>query len=150
MGKVSRTRGMCICGVICLKGEGQLRTMKHDLDACLSSPRIRKTGLMLTFITSGDLLLMSFMKFSHTFHNLSSMRLSQFNSDTEKFVPDGFQKCSKMNTTSYGLVKWTSGRLLGRGDRQACATSGYMPESQWGLWRKINMLYLVVTLKLFG
>jgi hypothetical protein len=30
---------------------------------------------------------------------MSSMRLSQFSSDTEKFVPDGFQERSQMNTS---------------------------------------------------
>jgi hypothetical protein len=39
---------------------------------------------MLTFLKTGDSLLMSFMKFSHIFRGLSSTRLSQFNSDTEK------------------------------------------------------------------
>jgi hypothetical protein len=44
--------------------------------------------------------------------------LSQFKFNTEKFVPDWFQKCSQMNTSrriklnSYGLVKSTGGRLL--------------------------------------
>jgi hypothetical protein len=40
---------------------------------------------------------------------------------------------------SYGLVRWTGGRLLWREDHQACAMSGQMPESQWGLCRKINV-----------
>jgi hypothetical protein len=41
--------------------------------------------------------------------------------------------------------------LPGRGDREACATSGHVHESQWGLRRKISTCcYLLVTLKLFG
>jgi hypothetical protein len=50
---------------------------------------LEDTGLMLTFVKIGDSPLMSFMKFSPMFRDLSSMKLSQFNSDTEKFVPDG-------------------------------------------------------------
>jgi hypothetical protein len=66
-----------------------------------------------TFVKTADSLLMSLMKFSHMFRDLSSARLSQFNYDTEKFVSDEFQECSQMNTNSYGLVKWTGGgRLL--------------------------------------
>jgi hypothetical protein len=38
------------------------------------------------------------------FRDLSSTRLSQFNSNTETFVPDGLQECSQMNTNSYRLV----------------------------------------------
>jgi hypothetical protein len=56
--------------------EGNVR--KHDLDACLSSPR------MPTFVKTGDLLIISFMKFSHMFRDMPSTRLSQFNSHTEK------------------------------------------------------------------
>jgi hypothetical protein len=93
---------------------------------------------MLTFVKTDNSPLMSFMKFCRMFHGLSSTRLSQFNYDTENFVPDRFQECSQMNTSSYRLVKWTGERLLGRGDSQACAVSGKMPESQWGLHRKIN------------
>jgi hypothetical protein len=26
----------------------------------------------------------------------------------KKLMPDGFQECSQLNTTSYGLVKWTN------------------------------------------
>jgi hypothetical protein len=86
---------------------------KHDLDSRLSLPMILKTGLILTFVKTGDLLLMSSMKISHIFRSLSSTRLSQFNTDTDKCVPDGFQGCSQMNTSrrnerhSYRVVKWT-------------------------------------------
>jgi hypothetical protein len=31
---------MCVSGVICLMGERQMCTVKRNLDACLSSPRI--------------------------------------------------------------------------------------------------------------
>jgi hypothetical protein len=37
----------------------------------------------------------SFMKFSLTFCNMSSTRMSQLSSDREKFMPDGFQECSQ-------------------------------------------------------
>jgi hypothetical protein len=96
--------------------------------------------LMLMFVKTGNLVLLSFMKFSHMFWDLSSTRLSQFNSDTEKFVPDGFQECSQMSSSSYGLIKWTGGWLLWLGDCQACAMPGQMPESRWELHRKINIL----------
>jgi hypothetical protein len=76
-----------------------------------------------------------FLNFRHLF----STRLSQSNSDTEKFVSNEFHECSQMNTSTYGLVKWSGGRLLRRGARQACATSRQMPGSQWGLRRKRNM-----------
>jgi hypothetical protein len=105
-------RGMCISAVICIMGEGQMWTMKCDLDTSLSSLRISKTGLMLMFAKTGSSLLMSCMKFSHMFCDLPSTRLSQFNSDKEKIVPDGFQECSQMSTSSYGLVNWIGGRLL--------------------------------------
>jgi hypothetical protein len=59
---------------------------------------------MLTFVKTGDSPLMSFMKFSHMFRNLSSTRLSQFHSNTEKFVPDGFQECSHLNTSRNAWV----------------------------------------------
>jgi hypothetical protein len=39
--------------------------------------------------------------------DLFSATLSQFNSEREKFVPNGFQECSQMNTSegnNYGLV----------------------------------------------
>jgi hypothetical protein len=62
---------------------------KCYLDAHQSSPRIWKTRLMLTFVKTDDSLLMSFMKFSHMFRDLPSIKLSQLNSDTEKFVPNG-------------------------------------------------------------
>jgi hypothetical protein len=97
--------------------------------------------LMLKFVKTGDSLLMSLMKFSHMFRDLSSKRLSEFNSDTEKFVLDRWNRSER---NSCGLVKWTRGRLLWRGDGQACATSGQMPESQC---RKIN-IYCKVKLSL--
>jgi hypothetical protein len=61
---------------------------------------------------TGNSLLMSVIKFSHMFFDL-------FTDKKEKFVPDGFQRCSQMNTSrriernSYGLVKWAGGQLLG-------------------------------------
>jgi hypothetical protein len=67
---------------------------------------------MLTYMKTGASLLMCLMKFSHMFRDLSSTRLSRVNSDAEKFVPDEFQECSQMSTSSYGLVKYTCGRLL--------------------------------------
>jgi hypothetical protein len=42
---------------------------------------------------------MSSLKFSHIFGGLSSTILWQLNSDAEKFVPEGFQECSQMNTS---------------------------------------------------
>lgn len=44
---------------------------------------------VFTFVTKGDSLLMSFVKFSLMFRDLFFTRLSQFSSHTEKFVPDG-------------------------------------------------------------
>jgi histone-lysine N-methyltransferase SETMAR len=35
MGKVSGTMGMCVSGIVCLMGEGQMCTMKCNLDAPL-------------------------------------------------------------------------------------------------------------------
>jgi hypothetical protein len=35
-------------------------------------------------------------------------------------------------------------------ERQACAASGQIPESQWGLHGKTYMMHLVATLKLLG
>jgi hypothetical protein len=46
----------------------------------------RRQGLMLTFMKTGDSLLMSDMKFCY--------------SDTETFVPDGFQECIHWRPTS--------------------------------------------------
>jgi hypothetical protein len=37
-------------------------------------------------------------EFHEVFHDLPSTRLSKFNCDTEKFVSDGLQECSEMNT----------------------------------------------------
>jgi hypothetical protein len=54
---------------------------------------------MFAFVNTGYSLLISFMKTCNTFRELSSTRLSQFNSGTEKCVPDGSQKCSQMNTS---------------------------------------------------
>jgi hypothetical protein len=49
-------------------GKGQMCTLKRTLDACLSSPRVRETELMLTFLETGD----SLLKFSQMFRDLSS------------------------------------------------------------------------------
>jgi hypothetical protein len=45
------------------------------------------------------------------FRDLSSTRLSQFNSDTEKCVPDGFQECSHLNTAEVNetVTDWLNG-----------------------------------------
>jgi hypothetical protein len=83
---------MCISGVVCLTGEGQMCTVKSDL----LSPRILNTGLMLMFMKATDSKSMTFMKFLHMFCNLSSMRLSEFHSDIEKFVPEGSQECTEV------------------------------------------------------
>jgi hypothetical protein len=37
------------------------------------------------------------------------MRLSQFNSDTEKFVPDGSHECSQMNASERTVTDWLNG-----------------------------------------
>lgn len=79
------------------------------------------------------------------FHNLSSMKLSWFNSNIHIFVPDGW----RTQGNGYRSVKLTGGSLLWHGNHQACVTQGQMLESQWGLCRKFNM-YLVVTSKLFS
>jgi hypothetical protein len=50
MRKVSWMRGMCVSGVICLMGQGQMCTMKHNVDGRLSSMRICKAGFMLTVV----------------------------------------------------------------------------------------------------
>jgi hypothetical protein len=39
---------------------------------------------------------------------------------------------------SYRLVKCMAANICG-GDHEACATSGHIPESQWGLHAKINV-----------
>jgi hypothetical protein len=49
---------------------------------------------MPTFEKTDDSLLMSFMKFSHMFRDMSSTRFSQLNSDTEQFVLYEFQEFS--------------------------------------------------------
>jgi hypothetical protein len=51
------------------------------------------------------------MKFSHVFRDVSSTRLSQFSSDTEKFVPYGFQESSQMNTnrSDRPVTDWLNG-----------------------------------------
>jgi hypothetical protein len=62
-----------------------------------------------TFLQTGDSLLMSFMKFSNMFRDLSSMRLSQVNSNIEKFVKAnwkcGIKKMTKMLLKS-GVNDW--------------------------------------------
>jgi hypothetical protein len=45
-------------------GEGQTCTTKRDLDARLSSPRIRKTGLISTFVKIDNSVFTSSMQFS--------------------------------------------------------------------------------------
>jgi hypothetical protein len=73
------------------------------------------------------------------FRDLSSTILSQFNSDTEKWQTDASWRKAKERVTDWlnGLVA----DFYDEGGRQACATSGQMPESQWGLRRKINILW---------
>jgi hypothetical protein len=56
-----------------LTGEGQMSSTKGNL----VSPRIWKTGLMLTCVETGDTLFVSFKKFSNKFRCLSSTRSSQ-------------------------------------------------------------------------
>jgi hypothetical protein len=109
-------------------GGRQTCTMKRDLDAHLSSPRIWKAWLMLMLVKTGDSLFMSFMNFP-TFCDLSSTRQSQFNSNTVNFVKDQSQEYSQMNTSrsernGYRLIKRSGSRLLWQGDSQACATHG--------------------------
>jgi hypothetical protein len=88
---------MCISSVVCLiMGEGKICRMKCSLDT-LPYHRGFERLLMPTFMKTGDSLLMSFMQFSDVFRHLSSTRLPQFNSNTEKFVPRVFQECSHMN-----------------------------------------------------
>jgi hypothetical protein len=41
--------------------------------------------------------------------DLSSTRLSLFNSDMEKCVPDEFQECSQMNTSERKSYGWLNG-----------------------------------------
>jgi hypothetical protein len=76
---------------------------RHDLDAYLLSQSIQKTGLMLMSMKTSDSLLMSFRKFYHMFFNLSSVRLSQFNSWYTKicaiWVP-------RMHTFEHKKKKW--------------------------------------------
>jgi elongation factor P hydroxylase len=82
---------------------------------------------MLTFVKIGDLLLMSFMKFFHMFFKLSSMRLSQFDFDTEQFVPDGFQECSqrghKQKNCKKQLMNWLNGLAAHFYDRSSIITT---------------------------
>jgi hypothetical protein len=83
-------KGMCVSGVVYLVGEGQTCTVKCDLGACLSSPRI--------------CLCMWKQELHEVFPYVSlsgPTRLSQISSSREKFVPDGFQECSQMSTSSY-------------------------------------------------
>jgi hypothetical protein len=76
--------------------------------------------------------------------DLPCTALSQFNSYTET-VPYGFKECSQMNTSrrskrnSCRLVKRTGCWLPWRGNRQACASPGQMPEPERGLPRKIKI-----------
>jgi hypothetical protein len=67
-------------------GEGVVRkgnVGKGNMDTLLSSPSISKTESTITSVERGKLLLMSFLKFSFMFYNLSFTRLSHFNSNTE-------------------------------------------------------------------
>jgi hypothetical protein len=121
-------------------------TVYSDLDDRLSSPWICQTGLMLEPKKTGDSLSINFMKLSHIFHYLSYTRLSQFTSNTEIFMPRGFQGCLQVSTSrsgrnGYGLLKWTGGRLLWWGSPSLCNVWINTPELQWGL--HTNM-YLVV------
>jgi hypothetical protein len=93
----------------------QGRCAQRSAGCRLSSPRILKTWLIFTFLKIRDSLLMSLMKFPHMFLDLSSTRLSQFHSDTEKFVPDGFHEGSHMSISTEekkqlrtGYMKWRS------------------------------------------
>jgi hypothetical protein len=47
---------MCVSGVVCLIGEGRMYTIKINVDVLLSSLKILKTGLMLSFVETGDAL----------------------------------------------------------------------------------------------
>jgi hypothetical protein len=57
--------------------------------------------------------MMSFTNFSYMFYNLTSMRLSQFNFNTEKFVPDSNRGRSKRNSIRF--VKWSGSQPMTRG-----------------------------------
>jgi hypothetical protein len=72
--------------------------MKSDREARLSMPRIRKDRSDAHVRENKRLTIHELQDVSHMFRNLSSMRLSQFNTDTEKLVPNGFQERSQMNT----------------------------------------------------
>jgi hypothetical protein len=48
------------------------------------------------------------------------------------------------------LVKWAGSRLVWRGDRQASVVYWHVPESQGDCVENKHVLYLVVTLTLFG
>jgi hypothetical protein len=66
MVKVSWMKRMYICGD-CLMGEGQMRAMKQDLDAHLSSLKIWKTGFMHMCMKTGITLMMSLVSFPTCF-----------------------------------------------------------------------------------
>jgi hypothetical protein len=134
---------MSVSGDVCLMGKGQMCTVKRYLYTSLSSSRISRTGLILMFVKEGISLLMSFMKFSHMFCGLSSTRLSQFNSNTEEYVPDEFQECPQMNTA---VMDWLNGPAADFYDEGSVSLVQCLDKClnrYGGLQRKINILSLV-------
>lgn len=114
---------MCASGVVCSMEEGQECRARRHLDSSLEDRVDAQVRGNRRFATD------------ELHEVLSSVRLSQFNSDT-----DGCQECSQVNSSrrrerdSCGLLKWIGGQVA---YRQACATSGQMPESQCGLHRGV-------------
>jgi 23S rRNA G2069 N7-methylase RlmK/C1962 C5-methylase RlmI len=88
------------------------------------------------------------------FQDLSSMRLSQLNSNTEKIMPYGFQECSQMNTSRRvkTVTDWLNGLVVDFYDDRIVKFVQHLDKY---LSRNIDytvkkILHLAVTLKSFG
>jgi hypothetical protein len=83
------------------------------------------------------------MKFCHMFCNLSSVQLSQCNSNTKEVVPDGFQDCPQTNIEGVKetITDWLNGLVADFYDEGFVkhVQCLHMPQLQWGLCRKINI-----------